>query len=268
MRVNWTPVMEEAARIVSSYDTPPTLRQVFYRLVAAAHISNTESAYKILSDKTAKGRRDGSFPPLSDGTRRISKPVSYRDATHALDTLAERFRLDRVSTQTSQLWLFLEKSTLETIALSAVHDFGVPVVAVRGYGSQTILDDAKRAMLLDGRPVEVLYVGDFDPSGVDIDRDIKKRLGLDFPFTRIAVTEDQITDLDLTPMPGKTTDSRAAGFVSEYGALFQVEAEAIDPAGLETMIRSAVEDALDLEAIREVMDAEEAELSVLRRLIP
>lgn len=59
-RLKWEPILVSAAGIVRGYDTPVTLRQLFYRLVAAAVISNTSSAYKTLSSRTAAARREES----------------------------------------------------------------------------------------------------------------------------------------------------------------------------------------------------------------
>ena len=49
--LRWPPIVAEAARIVESYeDTGVTLRQLFYRLVAAELLPNTTTAYSTLSD--------------------------------------------------------------------------------------------------------------------------------------------------------------------------------------------------------------------------
>jgi hypothetical protein len=58
---DWATVIPQAATIAASYNPPPTLRQVFCRLVAAGAIPNTISAYPTLSRKTAAGRRVGDF---------------------------------------------------------------------------------------------------------------------------------------------------------------------------------------------------------------
>jgi hypothetical protein len=47
-RVQWVPVLEAAREIVSSYRTRVTLRQLFYRLVAAQLIPNTQPYYRRL----------------------------------------------------------------------------------------------------------------------------------------------------------------------------------------------------------------------------
>ena len=69
MRLDWTAITIKAAAIVESYDTPVTLRQLFYRLVAAELLPNTTTAYKTLSSRTAELSREGCFPDFSDRTR-------------------------------------------------------------------------------------------------------------------------------------------------------------------------------------------------------
>jgi hypothetical protein len=54
---DWPALLERAADIVNSYDTLVTLRQLFYRLVAAQLLPNTTNAYKALSKHTAEARR-------------------------------------------------------------------------------------------------------------------------------------------------------------------------------------------------------------------
>ena len=56
---NWSALLPEAARIVRSYDTPVTLRQLFYRLVARQLLPNDRNAYNSLSRVTAEARRQG-----------------------------------------------------------------------------------------------------------------------------------------------------------------------------------------------------------------
>jgi hypothetical protein len=56
-----------------------------------------------------------------------------------------------------------------------------------------------------GKEIHILYFGDFDPSGDDMDYHLNNALrffGLeDIDFQRIAVTEEQIEEFHLPPMP-------------------------------------------------------------------
>jgi hypothetical protein len=60
----------------------------------------------------------------------------------------------------------------------------------------------------NGLKVRVIYLGDFDPSGEDIDRHIRQGLNffglVDIPIIRIAVTKEQIQQFNLPPVPTDT----------------------------------------------------------------
>jgi hypothetical protein len=71
--LDWPDLLVRAAEIVNSYDTLVTLRQLFYRLVAALLLPNTTNAYKTLSRHTAEARRTGRFPALMDRGRSIHR---------------------------------------------------------------------------------------------------------------------------------------------------------------------------------------------------
>jgi hypothetical protein len=268
-RLSWPSIVERSAQIATEYDPAPTLRQVFYRLVSEEMIPNVESYYRRLSEYTAKARRERRHPPLTDGTRTISRPRSFTDPDQALDYLARSYRLDRTQGQEKQVWVIVEKDTLATLARAVTERSGVPVVALRGYGSQTIKDDIRMEMIHDGRPLAVVYLGDFDPSGKDIERDLRNRLSLyDGEVRRLAVTEDQITEMGLIPLPGKATDSRAGSFIAEHGRLFQVEVEAIPPDALTEMLINAVAELTNEDELESVLQREQRERETLEDLAP
>jgi hypothetical protein len=253
VRIEWKPVVVRAAEIASSYSTPVTLRQLFYRLVSEGVLPNKHTFYKTLSARTAEARREGWFPDLLDQGREILRSETHDNPVEALETLARTYRRDLTEGQEQAVWLVLEKNTLIEQVFGWVDEFGIPVVALHGYGSQSIKDDVARWVAHDGRSAVALYVGDLDPSGEDIERDFQERTDYCFDeVRRLAVDHDQIAELGLVPAPGKSTDSRAASFVATYGELIQVEVEAIDPNVLRGLVRNAVEELTDLDRLRRV----------------
>ena len=225
-RGEWAQILERGAKIVESYDIPVTLRQLFYRLVSEGQIRNTRSDYGQLSARTAEARRLRDFPDLFDGTRTIDRIESYSDPGDALRQLAERYALDRTEGQGYELVIAGEKATLSGLLWQWFGDLGVPVTALRGYDSQTHVDDMAD-LAKNGRAVRVIYAGDFDASGEDLTRDFVERSGLE--LTRIAVLPEHIERFNLPPALGKSTDTRAAGFEARHGRLVQVEVEALPP---------------------------------------
>jgi hypothetical protein len=254
MRIDWESVLEHAAGIARSYDTPVTLRQVFYRLVADATIVNTFSSYTRLARLSAEARRDGLFPDLIDGTRRIIRPLSFEDADNARAELRRWFRLDRTQGQPHHVLIVAEKSTLEAQLEAWYDERGIPVTALRGYGSTPLLEQID-----DEQADVILYVGDFDPTGEDIERVLSSRLSGGTQITRVAVTPEQVREYDLPPMPGKATDPRARGFAARHGELVQVEVEALDPNDLRALLDNTLSPFWDEGIYQAVVERERRE---------
>jgi hypothetical protein len=184
-RLKWPPILKEAAAIVASYTTGVTLRQLYYRLVAAGLIPNTKNAYTSLSRKTAIARRDGWFPRLVDLGRQVDRPLSFSGTAEARQWLTRIYRRDRTAGQPIALYLGVEKATLLGLLEAWFGGLGIPRVALRGYSSQTLVDDVVEAVAAElrrdvtrqSRPAVLLYCGDYDPSGMDIPRDFAERTG-------------------------------------------------------------------------------------------
>jgi hypothetical protein len=244
---DWPTILGDAATIVTSYPYLITLRQLHYRLVATGvgGYRNDETSYKGLSARTAEARRRGTFPALLDQTREIHRLLSWDDPAAAMTWLADQYRVDRTIGQDWLIVLGGEKATLLAQLSDWFDDLDCPVVLVRGYGSQTYVDDVYDYVSADkrrhDRQAVLIYAGDLDPSGEDILRDFLDRCPVFDKVEHIAVVPSQIASLGLTVMPGKATDSRAAGFVAKHGRLMQIEVEAIPPATLRDLYQDAID---------------------------
>jgi hypothetical protein len=259
-RIIWDDILDTAADIVISYDTSVTLRQLFYRLVSDQWLPNTSSAYKGLSAKTAEARRADWFPALIDRGRSIHQYAHWPSLDEALAARRRSFRLDRTLGQDVSLYLGVEKAGMVVQLQSWFGDLGIPVLALGGYSSQTYVDDVREATEKYDRPAVLLYAGDFDPSGEDIDRDFILRTGCWKEVHRIALSMSQVIDKGLPINPGKVTDSRAAGFISRHGKLMQVELDALDPTDLQSLFDDAISEYWDTAAYELVLADEQRQL--------
>jgi hypothetical protein len=253
-RLDWPAILERAADITMSYATPVTLRQVFYRLVAAQVLPNRLSAYNRLGRLSARARRDGWFPRLLDQGRTISRPPSFDSPAKARQWLARFYRRDRTEGQLYNVYIGAEKATMTPQLDEWFGDRGLPVVTLRGYSGQELVTDVADDITVSDRPAALLYAGDFDPSGVDILRDFTNRVGFD-KVIRVALNEDQVVGLPVAV--GKAEDPRAPSFVAQFGRLVQVELEALDPAVLQSLYEDALAGLWDDAAYRAVLAAEE-----------
>lgn len=112
------------------------------------------------------------------------------------------------------------------------------------------------------KEVVVLYLGDHDPSGKDMIRDIRDRLTeFGVPNLRvesIALTTAQVKRFNPPPNPAKITDSRAAAYIAEFGAQ-SWELDALPPRELNRIVESAIARNVDRAAMDEVIAREDAD---------
>jgi hypothetical protein len=239
-RLDWDSIVAESANIVRSYSTGVTLRQLFYRLVSAQILPNTTNAYKGLSRFTARARREGWFPDLIDRNRNIEQYRSFTGPEDALNWLRAIYRRPRDEGQDYSIYIGVEKSGIVNQLMDWFGDYGIPVLALGGYCSQSFCDTIVSSVQSQARPAVFIYAGDFDASGEDIERDFLKRTNCWDVQTRIALTQQQVIDYNLPPLPGKPWDARAQGFIDKYGELVQVELDALDPNDLRKLYEDEV----------------------------
>lgn len=246
MRIDWRTVISRAEILVrretNEYGSPPTLRRAHYMLVsdaeaAAAGYSNTQSDYSQLSRRTAKMRDAGTFPEFTDRKRGIERASGYSSLGELIHTCTYLWRVDRSELMPKKVVIIAEKDGIIPI-LSSSFDW-LDLSALSGYSSQT--HGVALAELLDpDRPTVAIYIGDYDPSGLDISRNLAERLP--YPLRRIGLSRDQVLEHNLTPMAPKKGDSRNARMVANEGAAMQVELDALPAEVLLAMVAEAITD--------------------------
>lgn len=251
-------------------DSPTTCRSVFYRLVSAGAIEKTESAYKgIVIRLLTAMRRDGdlSWDSITDGTRLRQKPNSYDSLAAALEDTRVNYRRDLWKHQDAYVEVWSEKDAISGVLCDVTWEWDVPLLVCRGYPSQTYLYGAAQEISAQRKPAWIYYLGDHDPSGVDISRNVEQRLREYAPraeihFERLAVTREQIETMRLPTRPTKTTDSRSRNFEGE-----SVEVDAIPPEVLRTLVRTSIEQHIDDELLERTRIIEQVERATLEGMM-
>jgi len=252
----------EAVRQVLAEGQPQTLRQVHYRLVTLGVIENTAKEYDRLGGALVDARKDGAiaWDAIEDRTRLPRQVSMWPDLAGFVDDVRASYRRDVWSTQPGYLEAWLEKDTLSVIVADVLRPFGLTLQVGRGYdGWSSIRAAAERYG--GGQGVTVLYLGDHDPSGEDMQRSLQERLGFfgSCPeIVRVAITAEDVRHNDLPTMMTKTTDTRRARFVAEHGDAC-VELDALPVAVLRERIQNEVEQRLDLDALQRVKALEKAD---------
>jgi hypothetical protein len=258
-RTDWAPIVERAAEIVRSYDTSVTLRQLYYRLVSEQLIPNITSAYKSLSSKTAEARRSGWFPSLIDPGREIDRYYpTFTNPGEAREWIKSRYRRDRTEGQAYAIYLGVEKAGMvEQLRAWFGAPLGVPILALGGYSSQSYVDEIVKDVSGDGRRSVLIYAGDLDASGEDIDRDFTERADCWDAIRRVALLPVHVDEFNLPALPGKPSDSRAGSFIDRHGSLFQIELDALPPDELRRLFADELARWWDVSVHRAVLAQED-----------
>ena len=126
----------------------------------------------------------------------------------------------------------------------------------------------------DGIPCKILYLGDHDPSGMDMIRDIRERisemlnakeLSNMFDVEAIALTMEQIRRFEPPKNPAKLTDPRAKWYIKQFG-YSSWEVDALDPKTLNSLLSQKIEENIDMELFNEILGDEEDDKNKLRKI--
>jgi hypothetical protein len=263
-------IIERANEICNEYSTQGydlTLRQLYYQFVARGYIPNSQQSYarlgNIVNDARMAGLLDWDY--IVDRTRNLRGLRHWNDPAHAIKDAHSNFRIEKWKDQPIHVEVWIEKDALVGVLEAACVPEDVDFFSCRGYTSQSEAWGAAqriREYITAGKKVVVLHLGDHDPSGVDMTRDIRERLflflatdlfrdGLSEPnaietakshleVRRIALTMRQVEQLNPPPNPAKFTDSRYKAYVDRYGRECW-ELDALPPDVLVGLIRRSIE---------------------------
>ncbi len=144
--------------------------------------------------------------------------------------------------------IWIEKDALAGVVFDVTNWWQVPLMATRGYPSITFVHSAATEIEASDRPTYIYYFGDYDPSGVDISRDLEAKLrkysgDAEIHFKRVLVNEDDIVEMGLRTRPTKKSDSRSKNFRGE-----SVELDAVPPNTLRAIVDEHIETHVDEES--------------------
>lgn len=245
-----------------------TLRQLYYRFVAADLIPNTMRSYKNLGDVIADARYAGLFDwaLITDRTRNATGGDSGYTPGHPEEVINPAYyHVTQWEGQPQRVEVWVEKDALVDVIQTAANGLRATTFSCRGYTSSSEVWSA--AQRIEGylrepdvEHVTILHLGDHDPSGIDMSRDIDDRLtefiqydigamageDYDFHIKRIALNMDQVEQYNPPPNPAKVTDSRYASYRVRFGPE-SWELDALEPTTLISLIRSEIDSLIDNE---------------------
>jgi hypothetical protein len=263
---------------------PLTVRQIHYQAFssgiewdirngATKPYQNTQNQYKALSRLLTAMRVEGAIPweAIQDTTRRVSDKRGVEDISANLDEATawldpERYERCLIQGQETYVEVWSEKEALFGILHRVTDDYCLRLASCRGFSSSTMAYEycekrAKPALQKGQQPV-ILFLSDFDPSGMDmlgaIERKVEQEVGVyGVVYERVALTPEQIEMFDLPHNPEalKAGDSRAPKFIRHYGNS-SVELDALHPKQLQKIARDAIESHVDTDLMDEQREIE------------
>jgi len=275
-----------------------TLRQIYYQIVArdlfpedrrwrwtgrkwVRDVNGTKNAkpnYKWLGEVINDGRLAGliSWEAIVDRTRSLDTPPAWDDPRDILRVAYQGYGTDLWIDQDYRVEVWVEKDALSGVVNSICRRLNVPDFACRGYTSQSEMWSAGNRLLghyRNGQMPIIIHMGDHDPSGIDMSRDIVERLELfmglregdGFEFIRAALNMSQIEQYNPPPFFAKLTDSRANGYIGKYGT-DSWELDALDPTTLDGVITGIVGQYLDDKKFEVQKAKQENERAELKRI--
>jgi hypothetical protein len=227
-----------------------TVRQVYYQLVSADGIENSDKSYNkiqmLLNDARLAGLVD--WDHIVDRTRTLRELSTWDSPEEILQGALNGFRIDKWARQDFRPEVWIEKDALVGVFERACNALQVPVLSCRGYASLSEMFEAgyrrfNRYIGGDQTPF-ILHFGDHDPSGIDMSRDILDRLTLlskvgKPKFDRLALNMDQVDQYNPPPNPAKITDTRARDYIIKFGGS-SWELDALEPTVLDAIIRKNI----------------------------
>jgi hypothetical protein len=291
--------LERQILAVLEEDHPQSIRHVFYRLTdprLPEPVAKTELGYRTVQNRLKLMRRAGSVPYgwISDSTRRGYHTATYANGADFLRRHIGAYRADLWADAEHYVEVWCESRSIAGSIVDLCEELAVSLYPAGGFASITFAYEAAefiRQEVEDGKQAHVVYIGDYDPAGVLIDRSIEAELrrhlkgeeatlmeeifeGLvagsgvvaenifdtvDLTFHRLAITEEQIAEFDLPTKPRKDGDRRARHVKAT------VEAEAMPAGILRDLLRGKVESFLPSGALEVAQIAEQSERAHLRR---
>jgi hypothetical protein len=185
---------------------------------------------------------------------------------------AQSYREDLWQDQSHRPEVWIEKAALIGVIAPVCGRWRVPHMAARGYPSHSELYVAGKrlqAISSEGQTPIVFYLGDHDPSGLDMTRSLRDELTLygrsPVEVIRLGLNLSQVWGLDLPPNPAKEYDARYSKYVEETEQTSSWELDALSPTFIDGLLEDAVGNLVDRTAWAAALESETANRGLLRQ---
>jgi hypothetical protein len=172
---------------------------------------------------------------ISDSTRSRDKSSSWSGLEDFSESARNAYRKDLWSRQTWHIEVFTEKDAMSGVLRPITREYDIHLNVIRGQVSESFAWNIADEWSRIDKPIQVLYFGDHDPSGFNIEASLKNRLLGFLPkekrewvfFKRLGANDADFRNSDLISIPVKKKDKSAREYLKTYGDRC-VEVDAID----------------------------------------
>ena len=262
----------ECATGILEAEYPMTLRQLYYRVVSAGVLSNDQRSYNRLGRAMTRLREAGGIPRtwIVDHIRQTLKPSSWSGLADYGESVRECYRRNFWASLPDHVEVFVEKDAVAGTVEPVTDGYDINLRVLRGFSSISFAGGIADEWRDIKKNIYAYYLGDFDPSGMDTERDIKAKLhrysgrylwpddyGGDYEsrvqayarggpvyWHRLGILPEDFDDFDLIPLPAKISDTRYGAFVDEHGAEC-AELDALPPTELRRRVEEAITEHID-----------------------
>jgi len=254
-----------------------TVRQIYYQLVGLGHIPHIPKEYGSVLRTIKNARYSGiiDWDTIVDHARVSHMYPSWDSTSDIIIAAAQQYRLHRWEHQEYYVELISEKDALLTILEPIANEWHIRFTPYRGYVSSSILYELSKRIIKargEGKIVKLYYLGDHDPSGCDMRRDIKKRLTeflkgsfVEVQRENIALTMEQIREYDLPSNLVDGDDTRNDWYKENFGDE-KWEVDALRPDILRDLVGSAIKKCVDIATWNDTLKTEQEEKKELEEV--
>lgn len=253
---------------------PTSIRFTYYTATTLGLVTKDDSGAEKVQRAVLAMRRSERMPWewIVDTNRWMRKPDSYDSVEEALAELGESYRKDMWRRAGTAVEVWCESESVAGVLFPVTAEWDVPLYPIKGQTSDTFAHSTAQEYRRDRRALQIIYVGDHDPHGYEIETNLHHKLvkysgRSDVSFHRLACNAEHVADLGLSGGPAKKTtyvDAATRAKVAWFGPA--VEVEAIPPGTLRGWLSDAIEAFVDPEALRLHRIAEESERAGLLAL--
>jgi hypothetical protein len=251
---------------------PITGRGIGYKLFASGLIPSMARAemqrvYRLLKEARERGIIPWEW--IVDETRSLERTSTWADPAEYARCVAQSYRRNFWDQQPLRSEVWSEKGTVRGVLGPVLDQYAVGFRVMHGFSGATTVYDASRDD--DGRELIVLYVGDYDPSGMFMsEADLPKRLanygGDHITVRQIALTREHVSELPSFPASDKRKDPRYRWFRASYGTRCW-ELDAMDPGELRDCVEMAIAELIEPTAWHRCEVVNQAEQESLKTIL-